>query len=98
MTGRRVKLLVTELDGMVEPFTDEDTGKDVVTAEGDRVGTISEVEDGRATVTSDESDEGNVTDHIRDMLGWNESGDPQELEGAQIDRNDEDEVVLPPPA
>lgn len=82
---------------MAEPFTHEDTGKDVVTADGNRIGTISEVNEGRATVTADEDDEKNLTDHVRDMLGWDESGDPQELEGAQIDRNDEEEVVLPPP-
>ena len=29
------------------------------------------------------------------MLGWDESGDPQELEDARVDRNDD--VVLPPP-
>ena len=82
---------------MAEPFTDEDTGKDIVTADGDRIGTISTVDEGRATVSSDDEDEKNLTDHVREMLGWDESGDPQELEGAQIDRNDEDEVVLPPP-
>ena len=82
---------------MAEGFTDEDTGKSVVTAEGDRVGTISEVNDGRATVKSNEDDQKNITDHIRDILNWDESGDPQELDGAQIDRNDDDEVVLPLP-
>ena len=30
------------------------------------------------------------------MAGWDESGDPQELKDARVDRND-DEVVLPPP-
>jgi len=30
------------------------------------------------------------------MAGWDESGDPQELEDARVDRNDDD-VVLPPP-
>lgn len=82
---------------MSEAFTDDDTGKAVVTAEGDRIGTISGVEDGRATVESTEDEGKNLTDHVRDMLGWDESGNPQELEGAQIDRNDDDEVVLPPP-
>lgn len=82
---------------MAEKFTDEDRGKPIVTAEGDRVGTISAVNDGRATVESTEDDQKNLTDHIREMLGWDESGDPQELEGAQVDRNDDDEVVLPLP-
>lgn len=84
---------------MAEEFTEEDTGKSVVTAEGDRIGTISEVSDGRATVETEEDDQDNITDHIRDMLGWNESSDPNELEGAQVDRNDdeEDEVALPAP-
>ena len=82
---------------MVEPFTDEDRGKQVVTAEGNRVGTISQVNDGRATVESTEEDQQNITDHIINMLDWDESRDPQELEGTQIDRNDDDEVVLPVP-
>ena len=82
---------------MTEPFTDDDTGKAVVTAEGDRVGTIREVNDGRATVESTEDDQTNLTDHLINMLDWDESRDPQELEGNQIDRNDDDKVILPVP-
>ena len=54
------------------------------------------VEGGRTTVESDENDQENLTDAVRSMAGWDESGDPQELENAQVGRND-DEVVLPPP-
>jgi hypothetical protein len=82
---------------MAEPFTREDAGKTVVTAEGDRIGTIGDVEDGRATVESDESDQGNITDSIREMIGWDGSGDARELEGDEVDRNEDNQVVLPTP-
>jgi hypothetical protein len=96
MSGPTVKPLVAEDVDMAEPFTHEDTGKAVVTAEGNRVGTIGEVEDGRATVDSGEDDRENLTDHVQEMLGWGDSGGDQELKAADIDRND-DEIVLPPP-
>jgi hypothetical protein len=81
---------------MAEPFTRYDTGKEVITAEGDRVGTVENVEDGRAAVDSSEDDQENLTDSVREMLGWGDSESDQELEAADADRDD-DETVLPPP-
>ena len=92
-----MKSFVAEGLCMAEPFAQDDAGKEVVTAEGDRVGTVEDVEEGRATVVSSEDDRENLTDHVREILGWGDSGGDQELEAADVDRNDNDEIVLPPP-
>lgn len=73
-------------------FTDDDRGKDVVTAEGRRIGTINSVHDDRATVDRDEDDEG-LTDKIKDMLGWDDD-DANEIRDEHVDETREDRVRL----
>ena len=76
---------------MVRDFRDEDRDKPVVTAEGDRIGTVHDVRDGRATVNRDD-DEG-LTDKIKDLLPWDDD-DSNELRGEHVDSYENDEVRL----
>lgn len=71
-------------------FTDSDREKDVVTAEGDRVGRIRDVDGDSATVEEDEG----LSGKIRDLLGWSDDGEPNEIRGEQVDRTTADYVRL----
>ncbi|WP_336345295.1 hypothetical protein [Halalkalicoccus ordinarius] len=82
---------------MAHEFTDEDRDKPVRTADGERIGTVSDVSDGRASVESDEG----ITDAIKEALGWddgNDEGDGRnrtyDLDDAAIDRVDDDGVWI----
>lgn len=78
---------------MAREFTDEDRELPVRTAEGEEVGTVSEVNEGRARVDPAEG----LADETRTGLGWEESaGGPYDLRDEQIDRIGEDEVRLRP--
>lgn len=49
--------------------TDEDEGKKVVNANGEKIGIVSEVSDGTAMVNPDPG----ITDTITSKLGWGEA-------------------------
>ncbi|KYH27850.1 hypothetical protein HAPAU_05250 [Halalkalicoccus paucihalophilus] len=71
---------------MAHEFTDEDRDKPVRTADGERIGTVSDVSDGRASVEEEEG----LADAIKEKLGWNDSDDGSyELSDAAIDRVDD---------
>jgi hypothetical protein len=76
---------------MARKFSDDDRNKEVVTAEGDRIGTIHDVNDGRATVKRDDDSDG-LTDKIKDMLGWGDDDD-NELRDEHVDSYDDDNRV-----
>ncbi|MFC6905128.1 hypothetical protein [Halalkalicoccus tibetensis] len=79
---------------MAHEFTDEDHGRPVRTDDGERVATVSEVEDGRASVEEEEG----LTDAIKEALGWDDedggSGRTHELSDAAVDRVDDDGVWI----
>lgn len=80
---------------MAHEFTDEDRDKPVRTAEGERIGTVSDVTDGRASVESDDG----ITDTIKEKLGWDDADDADgdrtyDLDDAAIDRVDDDGVWI----
>ncbi|MFC4988862.1 MULTISPECIES: hypothetical protein [Saliphagus] len=77
---------------MARDFTDDDRNKDVVTAEGDRIGTVSDVNDGRATVDRDQ--DADLTDKIKDLVGWGDDDDSNELHGDHVDSYEDDRVRL----
>lgn len=83
------------MDAMAREFTSDDHGKNVVTAEGDRLGTISDVREGRAHIERDENT--SLTEKVKSMLGWNDSDDTHELQQDHVDRVDENEVRLRQP-
>ena len=72
-------------------FTDDDVGRDVVTSEGNRVGRINRVDEGRARVDRDDGE--SLTDKIKDMLGW-DTDDDNELRDEHVDRREDDRVYL----
>lgn len=79
---------------MTHQFTDDDRGKDVVTSEGDRIGTVDRVDDDRATVNRNEDDDDSLTDEIKDMLGWGDDDDSNEIRDEHVDRSDDDQIRL----
>jgi hypothetical protein len=78
-------------------FTTNDSGKDVVTHEGTRVGHVKRIDgENRATVErTDDDDDGGLTEKIKDMLGWsdNESEDDQ-LQSEHVDKSEDDRLYL----
>lgn len=72
-------------------FKDDDVGRDVVTSEGTRVGTVNDVNDGRATVDRDDGE--SLTDRIKEMLGWG-GDDANEVRDEHIDRREDDQIHL----
>lgn len=80
---------------MARDFTSDDRDQPVVTAEGARIGTVSEVNEGRATIESTEDDRGNLTDEVKDMLGWgDEETGERELRSEDVDAFNENEIRL----
>lgn len=77
---------------MARDFTDDDRNKDVVTAEGNRIGTVRDVNDGRATVDRDQ--DADLTDKIKDLVGWGDDDDSNELQGDHVDSYEDDRVRL----
>lgn len=70
-------------------FTDDDREKEVVTAEGDRVGRIRDVDGDSATVEEDED----LSEKIKDFLDWRDD-EPSEIRGEQVDHRTSDYVRL----
>ena len=81
---------------MARDLTSDDKNKDVVTTDGTRIGTVSGVQDGRATVTPN-NDSGGLTDKIKSMLGWDDSDNDQDLRNDDIDTVNDNEVRLRSP-
>lgn len=76
---------------MARDFTDDDRDKSVVTREGDRIGTVRDVNEGRATVERD--DDQDLTDKVKDMLGWGDD-ESNELRSDHVESYDDDEIRL----
>jgi hypothetical protein len=75
---------------MARKFTSDDRNKEVVTAEGNRVGTIRDVDDDRATVDRSD-DDSSLTDKVKDMLGWGDDDDEHEIRSEHVDDDYEDD-------
>lgn len=69
---------------MARNFESSDEGKEVVTADGDTVGTIVEVSGSSAHVEPDED----LSQSIRRRLGWTEEGE----ESYQLNHSNVDEI------
>ena len=76
---------------MARNFTDDDRDKNVVTSEGNRIGTINDVNDDRATVKRDKDK--SLTDKVKDMLGWDDD-DSNEIRNEHVDTVNDNEVRL----
>lgn len=78
---------------MAHEFTDDDRGKDIVTHDGTRVGTVDRVEEGRARVKRRDDDE-SLTDKVKDMLGWDDDDDNREIRGEHVHESTDDRIRL----
>ncbi|WP_049947939.1 hypothetical protein [Candidatus Halobonum tyrrellensis] len=76
---------------MTRQFTDDDRGKDVLTAEGDRIGTVRDVDGDRATV--DRDDDAALPEKLREMLGWDDHAS-NELHGDHVEEGTADDLRL----
>ncbi|EMA51433.1 hypothetical protein [Halococcus thailandensis] len=77
---------------MARDFTDDDRGKSVFDYQGNRVGRITNVENGSGTVETD--DDSSLTDKIKSALNWDDDDDSHELRSDDVDTIDDDEVRL----
>lgn len=68
---------------MAREFTDDHRDNDVLTSEGDRIGTISAVDGERATV--DRDDDSVLPDTLREMLGWDDDDDDDEIRSHHVE-------------
>lgn len=76
---------------MARPFKADDLGKDVVTADGDKVGTIEETAGSSAQVMPHD----NLSRSIRRRLGWTEEGiATYPLKQSEVDSISHDEITL----
>jgi hypothetical protein len=76
---------------MTANFSDDDEGKRVVNANGDRIGIVQSVERGTAHVDPDPG----VTDTIKSKLGWGDSdAETYALDDDTVDSITDDEVHL----
>lgn len=76
---------------MVHTFTEDDEGKDVINADGDTVGMISEVAHGTAYVDPDPG----LGDRLKSKLGWTERDENDyPLQENAVDRVDDDAIYL----
>lgn len=79
---------------MDRQFSDDDRQKRVVTADGQRIGRVRDVDEDRATVEHSDDDD-RLTGEIKEMLGWSDDDDDtHELRRDQVDRYDDDEIHL----
>lgn len=68
----------------------EDEGKAVVNAAGDRIGVVSDVEQGTAYITPDPD----ITEKLKARFGWSDAEDTHPLQKQAIETITSDEVRL----
>lgn len=78
---------------MERPFQDDDRDKRVVTADGHNIGRVGEVHEDRATIERREDDD-ELTDEVKEMLGWNDDDETHELRRDQVDQDDDEQIYL----
>lgn len=76
---------------MARNFRSSDEGKEVVTADGDVIGTIDSVSGSTAHVSPDDD----LSQSIRRRLGWTEEGEETyRLRSSQVEAFSDDQVQL----
>jgi hypothetical protein len=76
---------------MAHQFTDDDRDKPVVTAEGQRIGHVRDVDGDRATVERD--DDESLTDKVKNLLGWDDD-ESNELHSDHVESRSDDRIRL----
>lgn len=80
---------------MARRFTEDDRGKPVVTDSGRTIGTVSAVEQDRATVERTD-DHASLTEEVKDVLGWDEDDDVHELRYEHVDEDADNQLYVKP--
>ena len=76
---------------MVRNFKSEDKGKQVMTADGDLIGTVERTSGSAAHIRPDED----LSKSVRRRLGWTEEGkDTYRLQKSKVDRITDDGIHL----
>jgi len=82
---------VKRYNTMVRDFQSDDQGKNVMTADGDMVGTVESASGSTAHIKADE----NLSRSIRRRLGWTEEGEETyALDKSNVDQISGDEIHL----
>jgi hypothetical protein len=89
-TGGTEEYAEGEPVGTPVELSDDDVGKTVTDEQGTEVGVVTEVEPDTVYVNP----EAGITDRIKAKLGWGDEDDAYAVGADQIDRVDDDEVVL----
>ena len=76
---------------MSEPITEEDQGKQIVTADGESIGTVMKVDAGVAHVNFDSD----LPESVRQRFDWGDQDD-YTLQETEIESVTDDEVVIRP--
>lgn len=77
---------------MARDFTNDDRGKSVFDHDGNRLGSIANVQDGRGIIETD--DDSSITDKLKSALNWDDSDDTHELRSDDVDSINDNEVQL----
>ena len=78
---------------MARDFTDDDRGSSVFDNNGNRIGTVNDVQDGNALIDTSDGDSG-ILDDLTDALGWDDDDDTHELRSEDVNSYDDDGVHL----
>ncbi len=78
---------------MARDFTDGDRGSSVFDNNGNRIGTVNDVQDGNALIDTSDGDSG-ILDDLTDALGWDDDDDTHELRSEDVNSYDDDGVHL----
>ncbi|EMA46715.1 hypothetical protein [Halococcus saccharolyticus] len=77
---------------MARDLTDDDRGKSVVDHEGNRIGSVTDTENGKGIIET--NDDSSLTDKLKSALSWDDSDDSHELQNDHVDSVNDDEVRL----
>lgn len=75
---------------MVRTFNQDDTGMEVFSADGDKIGRVTDVKGDRVHVKPEDS----LSRNIRQMLGWEGDEAEYELRHSAVDKISGDEIHL----
>ncbi len=78
---------------MDRPFNNEDRQRRVVTADGQRIGNVRDVNNDRATIEHSDDDD-SLTEDILEFLGWSSDDETHELRQDQVERYNNNELRL----
>lgn len=77
---------------MARDSTDDDRGKSVVDDEGNRLGNVTDIQNGNGIIETD--DNSSLTDKLKSALSWDDSDDTHELRSDDVGSINDNEVRL----